>query len=102
MFIQLLRVIPKSTSTIKCSLYFSSSKTINPNPNIDYYSRLNLKRNASLPEIKKSYFQLSKKYHPDVSLFNHDKFNEITQAYDVLSNDKLRQIYDQMTVDKFE
>ncbi len=52
----------------------------------DYYSILEVTENASDEEIKKQYRKLSKKYHPDVNPDGGDKFKEIAEAYDVLSD----------------
>jgi len=63
----------------------------------DYYDILGVSKNASSEEIKKSYKQLAKKYHPDVNKENNaeHKFKEISEAYAVLSDEKKRQQYDQ-------
>ncbi len=55
-------------------------------PKQKYYQKLNIKKNATLPEIKKSYYILSMKYHPDVHKIKDNKYNEIRAAYDILSN----------------
>lgn len=52
----------------------------------DYYNILEVTENASDEEIKKQYRKLSKKYHPDVNPDGGDKFKEIAEAYDVLSD----------------
>lgn len=64
------------------------------NLNINYYSILGVKNDATEKEIKKSYYKLSFEYHPDRNK-NADpiKFNSITEAYDVLCSD-LRKEYD--------
>lgn len=64
----------------------------------DYYKLLGIDRGASADEIKKAYRKLAMQYHPDKNPNNkkaEEKFKEITQAYEVLSDDKKRQMYDQ-------
>lgn len=63
----------------------------------DFYSILGVERDASLKEIKKAYRELAMQLHPDKN--NEDpnaeeKFRDLTAAYDVLSNDEKRQVYD--------
>ncbi|CAK8534280.1 unnamed protein product [Lathyrus sativus] len=62
----------------------------------DYYSTLNVSNNASLQEIKSSYRKLARKYHPDMnkSPGAEEKFKEIGAAYEVLSDDEKRSLYD--------
>ncbi|KAG6746765.1 hypothetical protein POTOM_049131 [Populus tomentosa] len=62
----------------------------------DYYSTLNVSRNATLQEIKSSYRKLARKYHPDMNkgAGAEDKFKEISAAYEVLSDDEKRSLYD--------
>lgn len=63
----------------------------------DYYSTLGLKKEATTEEIKKMYRKLARKYHPDLNPGNkqsEEKFKEINEAYDVLSDPKKRQEYD--------
>merc|ERR1712008_28574 len=63
----------------------------------DYYIILGVTRGASDDEIKKAYRKLALKYHPDKnqSPGAEEKFKEIGEAYDVLSDSKKKQIYDQ-------
>lgn len=64
----------------------------------DYYGALGVDRKASADHIRKSYRRLARKYHPDVNPDNHqaeEKFKEIQEAYNVLSDNKKRKIYDQ-------
>ncbi|KAK0727003.1 hypothetical protein B0T26DRAFT_692629 [Lasiosphaeria miniovina] len=64
----------------------------------DFYKILGLDRQASDKEIKSAYRQLSKKYHPDKNPGDetaHDKFVEVSQAYEALIDKESRQIYDQ-------
>ncbi|OCF73795.1 chaperone DnaJ [Kwoniella mangroviensis CBS 8886] len=60
------------------------------------YDVLGVKKDASASEIKKSYYQLAKKWHPDSSKEEgaKEKFHEIQAAYDILSDDSKRQAYD--------
>jgi curved DNA-binding protein len=65
----------------------------------DYYDILGVKRQASADEIKRAYRELAKKYHPDRNPGNksaEDKFKEINEAYEVLSDAQKRQRYDQL------
>ncbi|MGR8933744.1 MAG: molecular chaperone DnaJ [Gammaproteobacteria bacterium] len=63
----------------------------------DYYKVLEVGRNASDAEIKKSYRRLAMKYHPDRNKDDtaEEKFKQINEAYDVLSDAKKRSAYDQ-------
>lgn len=63
----------------------------------DYYDILGVPRNASAKDIKKSYYQLAKKYHPDTNKNDPNaqkKFQEVSEAYEVLSDDGKRKQYD--------
>jgi len=65
------------------------------NPGVDYYKTLGLKNTATESEIKKAYFQLAKKYHPDVNkTASAEKFKEISEAYHILSDNSIRKDYD--------
>jgi molecular chaperone DnaJ len=64
----------------------------------DYYAILGVARNAKPEEIRKSYRHLARKYHPDLNPKNkaaEEKFKEISEAYEILSDQKKRSIYDQ-------
>lgn len=62
----------------------------------DYYEVLGLSRTASRDEIKKAYRRLARRYHPDVSQDPDadEKFKEVSEAYEVLSDDQKRAAYD--------
>ena len=64
----------------------------------DYYEVLGVSRNADETQIKKAYRRLAKKYHPDTNAGDADaeqKFKEVTEAYNVLSDKEKRKLYDQ-------
>lgn len=68
-------------------------------PKKDYYGILGIEKDANESTIKKSYYKLAQKYHPDKNPDNREeaeiKFKEISEAYGVLSDAEKRQKYDQ-------
>jgi molecular chaperone DnaJ len=65
----------------------------------DYYGILGVKKTATAEEIRKAFRKLARKYHPDVNPGDkkaEEKFKEISEANDVLSDEKKRKIYDQL------
>lgn len=60
----------------------------------DYYQILGVSNNASLEDIKKAYYKLAHKYHPDKGGGDEKKFKEINEAYQTLSNKEKREQYD--------
>lgn len=62
----------------------------------DYYEVLGVNRSAGKEELKKAYRRLARQYHPDVSKEDDagDRFKEINEAYEVLSDDNMRARYD--------
>lgn len=65
--------------------------------NTEFYERLGVDKNASQDEIKKAYRKMSKKYHPDINkdAGAEDKYKEVQEAYETLSDDQKRAAYDQ-------
>lgn len=71
----------------------------------DYYEVLGLTKAASPEEIKKAYRQKAKKYHPDVNKDDPnaaEKFKEVAEAYEILSDTQKRAAYDQFGHDAFD
>lgn len=72
--------------------YFSS------NTKRDFYQVLGVSKSANKAEIKKAYFKLAKQYHPDTNPDDDsaaEKFKEATEAYEILTDDEKRPLYDQ-------
>ncbi|MCL6543851.1 MAG: molecular chaperone DnaJ [Bryobacteraceae bacterium] len=64
----------------------------------DYYATLGVNRNAKPEEIRKAYRRLARKYHPDLNPGDkaaEERFKQIQEAYDILSDPKKKQMYDQ-------
>ena len=67
--------------------------------NKDYYATLGVKKTATPEEIRKAFRKAARKYHPDVNPGDkraEEKFKEISEANDILSDEKKRKIYDQL------
>jgi molecular chaperone DnaJ len=67
--------------------------------NKDYYGTLGVKKTATAEEIRKAFRKLARKYHPDVNPNDkkaEEKFKEISEANDILSDEKKRKVYDQL------
>ena len=65
--------------------------------NTEYYDRLGVSKDASQDEIKRAYRKMSKKYHPDINKEPgaEEKYKEVQEAYETLSDDQRRAAYDQ-------
>ena len=67
-------------------------------PKHDYYDTLKVPRNASADDVRKSYRKLARKYHPDLNPGDkaaEERFKNVQEAYDILSDPKKREMYDQ-------
>src|SRR6202046_2570570 len=65
----------------------------------DYYATLGVKKTATPEEIRKAFRKAARKYHPDVNPGDkkaEEKFKEISEANDILSDEKKRKVYDQL------
>src|SRR6478609_7523724 len=64
----------------------------------DYYEALGVARGADADEIRKAYRKLARKYHPDLNPGDkaaEDRFKKVQEAYDILSDENKRKVYDQ-------
>ncbi len=71
----------------------------------DYYEVLGVSRDADAAAIKRAYRKLAKKYHPDSNAGNvqaEERFKEATEAYDILSDEEKRKLYDRYGHAAFE
>ncbi|EMS55082.1 Chaperone protein dnaJ 1, mitochondrial [Triticum urartu] len=71
----------------------------------DYYDVLGVSSDASASGIKKAYYGLAKKFHPDTNKDDsgaEKKFQEVNRAYEVLKDDDKRETYDQLGVEAYE
>ncbi|KAL5175823.1 Chaperone protein dnaJ GFA2, mitochondrial [Glycine soja] len=86
--------------------YWGTSRSVHGSASLarDYYEVLGVSKNASSSEIKKAYYGLAKKLHPDTNKDDpkaEKKFQEVSMAYEVLKDEEKRQQYDQVGHDVY-
>ncbi|XP_073270484.1 chaperone protein dnaJ GFA2, mitochondrial-like [Primulina huaijiensis] len=86
---------------------FDSPRSIHSTAQLsrDFYDVLHVSNNATASEIKKAYYALAKKLHPDTNKDDPEaekKFQEVQKAYEVLKDEEKRQQYDQIGHEAFE
>ncbi|KAM4611307.1 dnaJ homolog subfamily A member 3, mitochondrial-like [Polymixia lowei] len=84
----------RSPHVISCHSFHTSSLSANKR---DFYDVLGVSRTASQKDIKKAYYQMAKKYHPDTNPDDpeaKEKFAKLAEAYEVLSDEVKRKQYD--------
>lgn len=89
-----LRKIGKPTSLRSHYRFNFNNEVPKFDPSKDYYIILEVTKDSSDSEVKKSYYRLAKMYHPDSNPGKEAKFKEINEAYSVLSDEKLKRQYD--------
>ncbi|KAB2611459.1 dnaJ-like protein subfamily A member 2 [Pyrus ussuriensis x Pyrus communis] len=98
-FVSLSSSWPSSSSSSTSSWKFSAKRSVGRvfAASGDYYATLGVPKSATSKEIKAAYRRLARQYHPDVNKQPGatEKFKEISAAYEVLSDDKKRSLYDQ-------
>ncbi|CAL9010641.1 unnamed protein product [Prunus brigantina] len=98
-FVSLHSWSPSSSSSNTSSWKFNTKRRVGIffAASGDYYATLGVPKSASSKEIKTAYRRLARQYHPDVNKQPGatEKFKEISAAYEVLSDDKKRALYDQ-------
>jgi len=93
--------LQNSTTLLSCSSLNPQTRFLRTSAaflsSSDYYKVLGVSRDATAKDIKKAYYQLAKKYHPDTNKGNKEtqkKFQEVSEAYECLSDDSKRKQYD--------
>ena len=79
------------------SIFFRRTSSSLNSSSKDYYNVLGVSRDATSKDIKKAYYQLAKKFHPDTNKGDKEaqkKFQEVSEAYECLSDESKRKQYD--------
>eukprot|EP00897_Mesotaenium_endlicherianum_P001768 jgi/Mesen1/1619/ME000135S00612 len=88
--------LPAASGIVCVGAYKGASSQRTSGSSHDFYSTLGVKKNSEKSEIKSAYRRLARKFHPDVNKEPgaEQKFKDISNAYEVLSDDEKRSIYD--------
>jgi DnaJ-class molecular chaperone len=81
---------------LKSNSFFKKTTPLQRNRNYNFYEVLGVERGSTNEQIKAAYIKLAKQYHPDVNndVGSDEKFKSITVAYEALSNERNRDLYD--------
>ncbi|KAM0913875.1 hypothetical protein ACQ4PT_011859 [Festuca glaucescens] len=93
---------PPFSSTSTHARFFQGTRSVAVR---DYYDVLGVSKDAGQSEIKKAYYGLAKKLHPDTNKGDTDaekKFQEVQRAYETLKDEQKRTLYDQVGPDQYE
>lgn len=99
-YLTLLSAASFATAPLSCLGQHQSSRCFHRSSRLntgDYYKILGVDRKCDAKDIKKAYYQLAKKYHPDTNKDDPNsskKFQEVSEAYEVLSDETKRREYD--------
>lgn len=92
-----VRLLLATTSSSSSCHHEQRRSASNRSRGVDLYEVLGVARNASSKEVKKAYYQLAKKYHPDTNKNDPEaqkKFQQVSEAYEILSDAGKRREYD--------
>jgi DnaJ-class molecular chaperone len=95
--IKIIKIIRQSKyNTLNANFSFKRTNILNRNRNYNFYEVLGVERSCTNEQIRTAYIKLAKQYHPDVNndLGSDEKFKSITLAYEALSNERNRDLYD--------
>lgn len=101
----LLRAVPHQSSHLKIFDTIVSTRLFSRSGvKFSLYETLGISSAATQADIKSAYYKLSMTYHPDKNKGSEDaakKFRDITAAYEILGNYRLRKLYDKGSIDPF-
>lgn len=90
---QIFNILSRNTQNLTKKVLYSFSQK--PEYSKNLYAILQIDKNSTPEDIKKSYYKLAKKYHPDLNKGSDATFKEINRAYEILSNEDERRKYDE-------